>query len=107
MLRIGASQAGTAVFLSQVLFHILMLNTYGEGCSLVSAGDSAEARSVYKSGRGLGSLSCLAWLSQASGGGAGSLLGVRFWLGVALGSQGKALKVLSPEDMFPLSLRLS
>lgn len=58
---------------------------------------SAEG-SVHRSGRGTGSP--LGLVSHAPGG-CGFLSGVRAWLGVALESQGRALKALSPEDMFP------
>lgn len=65
MLTIGTLQAGTEIFLSWFLFHILMLNTYG-GFSLVSAEGSAAASSVYgvRGGCGLSlllglALSCL------------------------------------------------
>ena len=99
MLTIGTLQAGTEIFLSWFLFHILMLNTYG-GFSLVSAEGSAAASSVYGVRGAVGSLFCLVWLSHASGGDVGFLFGVRVWLGVVLESQRKALKVLSPRTCF-------
>ena len=101
MLTIGALQAGTEIFLSRFLFHILMLNTYG--VLLASAESSAAASSVYNGAKD--ALFCLVWFSHVSGGDIGFLFGVSVWLGVALESQRKALEVLSPGGMFPVPCR--
>ena len=53
MLTIGALQAGSEIFLSLFLFHILMLNTYG--VLPVSAEGLAIASSVYRGPRMLSS----------------------------------------------------
>lgn len=44
---IGALRAGTEIFLSQFLFHVLILSMYGDGFSLVPAEGLAEASPVY------------------------------------------------------------
>lgn len=44
---IGTLRAGTEIFLSQFLFHVLILSTYGDGFSLVPAEGLAEASPVY------------------------------------------------------------
>lgn len=107
MLTIGAFQAGTEVFRSQFLFHGLMCYTYGEGFSLLSAEGSAAAHSVHRGGRGMGALFRLTWHSEGSGEDVDFLLGVRV-VGSCTQKPGKkALKVFSPEDMFPVNLRLS
>lgn len=47
---IGALRAGTEIFLSQFLCHVLILTTYGDRFSLVRAKGLAEASSMYEVG---------------------------------------------------------
>lgn len=98
MLTIGALQARTKIFLSHLLFHILMLSTYG--VLLVSAEGSAAASAVYKGAKD--APFCLVWFSHASGGNVGFLFVVSVCLGVALESLRKALELFFPGDMFPV-----
>lgn len=90
------------MFLSRFLFHVLMLSTGGEGFSLGLQRVPQQLVPGTGEGGAWASLQ-LGLASHASGGDVGFLLGGRAWLGVALDSQGQALKVLSPEDAFPRS----